>query len=41
MKNVTLIALALSFALAACSDSNTGTESFNAFEDDNHDGLEG
>src|SRR5213082_1102999 len=28
MKNVTLIALALSFALAACSDSNTGTVSF-------------
>src|SRR5438270_9789157 len=28
MKNVTLVALALSFALAACSDSNTGTVSF-------------
>src|SRR5947207_12821065 len=28
MKNVTLIALALSFALAVCSDSNTGTVSF-------------
>src|SRR5439155_25730473 len=27
MKNVTLVALALSFALAACSDSNTGTVS--------------
>src|ERR1051325_421099 len=28
MKNVTLVALALSLALAACSDSNTGTVSF-------------
>src|SRR5437879_160760 len=28
MKNVTLVGLALSFALAACSDSNTGTVSF-------------
>lgn len=28
MKHVTLVALALSFALAACSDSNTGTVSF-------------
>ena len=28
MKNVTLVALALSGALAACSDSNTGTVSF-------------
>ena len=28
MKNVTLVALALSIALAACSDSNTGTVSF-------------
>ena len=27
MKNVTLVALALSFALAACSDSNIGTVS--------------
>src|SRR6266571_2747434 len=28
MKNVTLVALALSLTLAACSDSNTGTVSF-------------
>src|SRR6266705_561700 len=28
MKNATLVALALSLALAACSDSNTGTVSF-------------